>query len=149
MSAVDQHAEAHRLKNELGYGARRIGRELGITRYAAEQLLDQPLPTRRDPRLEAIISAIVATVPHAVIPDTTVTIEYAYEQAGHPSKDSWTGTAVGLAERIFDALYSSGGEPQSPSTEPDLVLHFRGELAERIGRQLAYAAHRLASEGGA
>lgn len=40
----EQHAEAHRLKNELGYGARRIGRELGISRYAAEQLLAQPLP---------------------------------------------------------------------------------------------------------
>ncbi|MFJ2303795.1 MULTISPECIES: hypothetical protein [unclassified Streptomyces] len=44
MSVVDQHAEAHRLKNELGYGARRIGTELGITRHAATQLLDRPLP---------------------------------------------------------------------------------------------------------
>ncbi|MFJ5156362.1 hypothetical protein ACIQCF_33340 [Streptomyces sp. NPDC088353] len=44
MSAVDQHAEAHRLKNVLGYGARRIGKELGITRHAATQLLDRPLP---------------------------------------------------------------------------------------------------------
>ncbi|WP_225080481.1 hypothetical protein [Streptomyces sp. CoT10] len=44
MSAVDQHAEAHRLKDELGYGARRIGKELGITRHAATQLLDRPLP---------------------------------------------------------------------------------------------------------
>lgn len=44
MSAVDQHAEAHRLKNELGYGARRIAGSLGISRYAAEQLLDRPLP---------------------------------------------------------------------------------------------------------
>ncbi|GEC02983.1 hypothetical protein SSP24_06380 [Streptomyces spinoverrucosus] len=44
MRAVDPHAEAHRLRAELGYGARRIARELGITRYAAEQLLDRPLP---------------------------------------------------------------------------------------------------------
>lgn len=44
MSAVDRHAEAHRLKSELGYGARRIGRELGISRYAAERLLARPLP---------------------------------------------------------------------------------------------------------
>ncbi|MGC4912702.1 hypothetical protein [Streptomyces albogriseolus] len=43
MSDVDQHAEAHRLKEELGYGARRIAQELGITRHAATQLLAQPL----------------------------------------------------------------------------------------------------------
>lgn len=43
MSGVDQHAEAHRLKNELGYGARRIAAELGITRHAATLLLGQPL----------------------------------------------------------------------------------------------------------
>lgn len=42
MSAVDQHAEAHRLKAE-GYGARRIGQALGITRHAATLLLSQPL----------------------------------------------------------------------------------------------------------
>jgi hypothetical protein len=44
VSAVDQHAEAHRLKTELRYGARRIAAELGITRYAAKQLLARPLP---------------------------------------------------------------------------------------------------------
>jgi hypothetical protein len=43
VSGVDEHAEAHRLKTELGYGARRIGKELGISRYAAEQLLAQPV----------------------------------------------------------------------------------------------------------
>ncbi|MDX3748702.1 hypothetical protein [Streptomyces sp. AK08-02] len=44
MTAVDPHAEAHRLRAELGYGARRIAGRLGISRYAAEQLLDKPLP---------------------------------------------------------------------------------------------------------
>lgn len=44
MSGVDQHAEAHRLRAELGYGARRIAAELGITRHAATQLLARPLP---------------------------------------------------------------------------------------------------------
>lgn len=44
MSAVDQHAEAHRLKAEHGYGARRIGQELGISRHAATKYLAQPLP---------------------------------------------------------------------------------------------------------
>ncbi|MFF8034888.1 hypothetical protein [Streptomyces sp. NPDC016626] len=43
MSAVDQHAEAHRLRRDLGYGARRIAQQLGITRHAATQLLAQPL----------------------------------------------------------------------------------------------------------
>ncbi|HET8969422.1 MAG TPA: hypothetical protein VFN19_00065 [Candidatus Nanopelagicales bacterium] len=43
MSAVDQHAEAHRLRSELGYGARRVAEELGITRHAATQLLARPL----------------------------------------------------------------------------------------------------------
>lgn len=42
MSAVDPRAEAHRLKSEFGYGARRIATELGISRYAAEQLLNRP-----------------------------------------------------------------------------------------------------------
>ncbi|MEU5111680.1 hypothetical protein AB0G64_09290 [Streptomyces longwoodensis] len=43
-AAVDLHAEAHRLKAELGYGARRIADELGITRHAATLLLNRPLP---------------------------------------------------------------------------------------------------------
>ncbi|MBD0837394.1 hypothetical protein [Streptomyces sp. TRM68416] len=43
MSAVDPHVEAHRLKRELGWGARRIAAELGVSRYAAEQLLKRPL----------------------------------------------------------------------------------------------------------
>lgn len=38
----EQHAEAHRLKAQRGWGARRIASELGITRYAAAQLLDRP-----------------------------------------------------------------------------------------------------------
>jgi hypothetical protein len=44
VSGVDQHAEAHRLRAELGWGARRIAAELHITRHAATQLLARPLP---------------------------------------------------------------------------------------------------------
>ncbi|WP_060879979.1 hypothetical protein [Streptomyces scabiei] len=44
MSDVDQHAEAHRLRDEDGYGARRIATELGISRHAATVLLARPLP---------------------------------------------------------------------------------------------------------
>lgn len=44
MSAVDRHAEAHRLRDEDGYGARRIATELGISRHAATLLLARPLP---------------------------------------------------------------------------------------------------------
>ncbi|MFU0241692.1 hypothetical protein ACKI1J_38880 [Streptomyces scabiei] len=44
MSAVDPHAEAHRLRAEEGFGARRIATELGITRHAATRLLARPLP---------------------------------------------------------------------------------------------------------
>lgn len=44
MSDVDQHAEAHRLKADHGYGARKIGEALGISRHAATQLLARPLP---------------------------------------------------------------------------------------------------------
>lgn len=43
MSGVDQHVEAHRLKAECGYGARRIAEQLGISRHAATLLLSQPL----------------------------------------------------------------------------------------------------------
>lgn len=42
MSAVDQLAEAQRLRAEHGYGARRIAEHLGITRHAATLLLSQP-----------------------------------------------------------------------------------------------------------
>ncbi|WP_165854597.1 hypothetical protein [Streptomyces sp. V2] len=45
MSAPDpQHAEAHRLRAEHGWGARRIAEALEITRYAASVLLARPLP---------------------------------------------------------------------------------------------------------
>ncbi|MFI1002022.1 hypothetical protein ACIP10_15510 [Streptomyces galbus] len=44
MTAVDLLAEAHRLKRERSFGARRIADELGITRHAATLLLRQPLP---------------------------------------------------------------------------------------------------------
>jgi hypothetical protein len=44
VSGLDLHAEAHRLKAELGYGARRIAKELGITRHAATQLRARPRP---------------------------------------------------------------------------------------------------------
>ncbi|QFR00744.1 hypothetical protein F9278_36325 [Streptomyces phaeolivaceus] len=44
MSAVDQRAEAHRLKTECGYGERRIAGELGISRHAVRRLLGRPLP---------------------------------------------------------------------------------------------------------
>jgi hypothetical protein len=43
---ADRHAEAHRLRTERGWGRRRIAAELGITPYAAQQLLDQPPPAR-------------------------------------------------------------------------------------------------------
>lgn len=49
MSAVDQHTEAHRLKAERGWGARKIGEELGISRHAATLLLAQPLAEERQP----------------------------------------------------------------------------------------------------
>jgi len=44
VSAPDPHAEAHRLRAERGWGARRIAMELGISRYAASVLLGRPLP---------------------------------------------------------------------------------------------------------
>ncbi|MFI0528520.1 hypothetical protein ACH3XX_00550 [Streptomyces scabiei] len=44
MTEQEQHAEAHRLKTERNFGARRIGQELGISRHAATQLLARPLP---------------------------------------------------------------------------------------------------------
>ncbi|MEU3256146.1 hypothetical protein [Streptomyces sp. NPDC006997] len=46
MSDVDQHAEAHRLKVQHGWGARRIAERLGITRYRAKQLLARPVAER-------------------------------------------------------------------------------------------------------
>ncbi|WP_200302271.1 hypothetical protein [Streptomyces adelaidensis] len=44
MTEQERHAEVHRLKAEHGYGARRIGQELGISRHAATRLLAQPRP---------------------------------------------------------------------------------------------------------
>jgi len=62
MSAVDQHAEAHRLRAEEGYGARRIAAELGITRHAATQLLARPLP---EPVAEPVAEVAAARRPVA------------------------------------------------------------------------------------
>ncbi|MDX2667422.1 hypothetical protein [Streptomyces stelliscabiei] len=44
MNAVDQHAEAHRLKTECQYSERRIAAELGVSRHVVRQLLARPLP---------------------------------------------------------------------------------------------------------
>lgn len=62
MSAVDEHAEAHRLRAELGYGARRIARELGITRYAAEQLLARPPADEVAEVAEAVVQPVAEPV---------------------------------------------------------------------------------------
>lgn len=150
MSAVDEHAEAHRLNTELGYGARRIAAELGITRYAAEQLLKDPPPRApgRDPRLEAIVQAIVGSVPRAVEARTSVRIEYGYTQMGLPSCDSWTGSALSLAERILEALFASPGTDDA-AERSHLVLEFRGRLAETLGLAVADAvAGTVADPGG-
>ncbi|WP_432193783.1 hypothetical protein [Streptomyces sp. bgisy027] len=52
MSGVDQHAEAHRLRAELGWGARRVATELGISRHAAAKLLTRPLAEAAAPVAE-------------------------------------------------------------------------------------------------
>lgn len=60
MNAVDQHAEAHRLKAEHGYGARRIAEQFGITRHAATLLLSHP------PTAAAVVAEPVAEVAEPV-----------------------------------------------------------------------------------
>lgn len=151
MSAVDEHAEAHRLKAERGWGARRIGAELGITRYAAEQLLARPIAEGRegcDPRLEAIVTAIVGSVPRAVEARTVVRVEYTYTQLGLPSTDSWTGPVLSLAERIFEALFGQGGPLGGADGVPShLVLEFRGRLAETLGIDVADAVAETLPDG--
>lgn len=66
MSIADQHTEAHRLKAEHSWGARRIAKHLGITRHAATQLLNRPLrqpvaePAVQPPRPVAELAVPVA-----------------------------------------------------------------------------------------
>lgn len=59
MSAVDQHAEAHRLKAECRYSERRIAAELGVSRHVVRQLLARPLPEpvvdQGDPVVEPVL----------------------------------------------------------------------------------------------
>lgn len=150
MSAVDQalHAEAHRLKAEHRWGARKIGRALGITRYQATLLLAQPLPEGaggRDPRLDAVVGAIVGTVPFGVEADTRVTVEHHYVKGGRHTHDTWSGRPDGLAERILDALDQA---PAGPLADvPRLVIELRGPVDEDTVRRLTAvlpAAVRLA-----
>lgn len=67
MSVVGQHAEAHRLKAEHGWGARRIAAELQITRYAAEQLLARPLAEVAD-HMRPMAEPVGQSVSHAAEP---------------------------------------------------------------------------------
>ncbi|SBT89407.1 hypothetical protein GA0115233_100954 [Streptomyces sp. DI166] len=140
MNAADLHAEAHRLKAELGYGARRIAKELGITRYAAEQMLKQPFPAKaRDARLEAVIGAVVGTVPYAVETDTVVTVEHRYRQGDRHACDTWTGSVERLAERIVAAL-DEAPSPEGPKgllvDVPRLVVELRGPVSQDQVRRI-------------
>jgi DNA-binding Lrp family transcriptional regulator len=98
-------AEAHRLNRERGYGARRIARELGITRYAATLLLERPPAggTGEDQRAQ-LARAIASVVPGE--PGHTVTVSVVHHRSGPNGgwADSWTGTVESLADRILDQV---------------------------------------------
>lgn len=100
MSAVDQHAEAHRLKREHAYGARRIAQELGISRHAATQLLARPLP--QPPAAE--VAGPVADRERPVA-----------EPSGHMA-----GPVVGAAALVFRPVAAAPSAPPVPWLQVEL-----------------------------
>lgn len=146
MSGVDQHAEAHRLKDELGYGARRIAEELGITRHAATQLLNRPLakPVRRP--LAQPVAEVTRTVAEPVA-EVAEVAERSLQPVAVPAQP--------VAARVASHLDALVG--QAPATPRRLVIdleQFPGladdlALLEETGAAAAevvnFAVDRLAS----
>ncbi|WP_329141055.1 hypothetical protein [Streptomyces sp. NBC_00670] len=72
---------------------------------------------RRHWSVRTIAETLTALVPGAVQAATTVTVTHTTRRVGAPPlEDTWTGSPVGVAERIAKALYGRGDElpPQSP-----------------------------------
>lgn len=116
MSAVDEHAEAHRLKTELGYGARRIAGRLGISRYAAEQFLDRPLPgPAADASGEPVADEVAAPVgqerPLAEVAEP-VAVQVADEAR----------PVAGVADRPLTAVGHAAGAADGALVGPLLVI---------------------------
>ncbi|MBK3572634.1 hypothetical protein JHN63_02100 [Streptomyces sp. MBT65] len=70
---------------------------------------------------------ILTLVPGSGAESTTVCVEYAYEQAGQPAHDSWSGSVEGFAQRIATALIGT-----APFEEETLQAGLRDELGEAL-----------------
>lgn len=146
MSDVDQHAEAHRLKEELNYGARRIAQELGITRHAATQLLKRPLVTggadvgQRANVVGAIASMVSSAPGHLV---TVTVVNHHTGPAGAGWTDSWTGTAESLANRIIERVSFT----EAKAAPVRLTVELNGPVTEAQAEQVRAAVR--AALGGA
>ncbi|MGI5443800.1 hypothetical protein ACQEV4_42610 [Streptomyces shenzhenensis] len=131
MSAVDPHEEAHRLKRDLGYGARRIAEQLGITRHAATQLLAQPLPQP-------------PAVPVAGVADEVAAVAQPVAEPAAPVADLVAGQVAALAghrppggRRVVVDL------DEFPGLAEDLAL--LEETGASAGQVVNFAVERLAS----
>lgn len=125
MSDRDQHAEAHRLRDERGFGARRIAAELGITRHAATQLLARPLADRP--------AAEVAEVADPVAAGGRQPVAAADSQTRRPS------ARARLPRRVAQPL-AGVDVSQMPALRRDLaVLAATGRPAEALVHQAVTA----------
>lgn len=97
MSAVDEHAEAHRLKG-LGYGARRIAQELGISRYAAGELLRKPLAAPVADRPQPVAGVVGHLADHSPAAVGQTPGPPAEERRLVLDLDEWPGLAQDLAD---------------------------------------------------
>ncbi|WP_432159169.1 hypothetical protein [Streptomyces sp. bgisy153] len=141
MSAVDEHAEAHRLRAEHGWGARRVGEALGISRYAASRLLAQPLPQPVADRVAEVADRVAEVADR--VAETVA-------EVAEPVADRPTATDDQLADRPLPRRVAqplAGVDlGQWPAVRRDLaVLAQTGRSAEALAHQAITAvAHHYA-----
>lgn len=149
MSAVDQHAEAHRLKSERGYGARRIGQELGISRHAATQLLARPLPQPVAATAPEPAASVVEERPPVAVPvgqDQPVTRPVAEPVAGVAATQRPVAEGVIVAAAPVGHVAGTARFPRQDARSPWLRVDLsrrRGLLRDlvaltRVGLQIPY-----------
>ncbi|MGW4733862.1 hypothetical protein ACWEQC_32650 [Streptomyces shenzhenensis] len=138
MSGVDPHAEAHRLKRELGYGARRIADRLGISRHAATQLLARPLP-----RPPAGPAAGVADEVAAVTQPVAEPADQVADTVAEPADPVAGGVAVLAGHRPEGGRRVVVDLDEFPGLAEDLaLLEETGASPEQV---VNFAVERLAS----
>ncbi|MGW1039356.1 hypothetical protein [Streptomyces sp. NPDC002547] len=100
---------------------------------------------RNDPRMQIITEAIEGLIPGAAPASLSVEVRESLQLSAGltvPGQNSWTGSAVAVAERIFTALYGrpESGEELSPLARAEEAKRHRDLGAEVAVLNGAHAA---------